>query len=94
MECFNTCGLLGCLHLYVSLCCVSHAEGQTQGIRLSLQYGEIIHLFPDDCKAQNYNYNGIIVISMEDKTYCPRHWVSIISVCGLIVCLINHLFYY
>lgn len=45
---------------------------------------EILHFVPNDCKAQNYNYKEIaVVISLEDKTYCFRHGVCIISVCGL-----------
>ena len=28
VECFSTCGFLCCFHLYVNLCCVSHAKGQ------------------------------------------------------------------
>lgn len=87
MECFNTCGFLRCLHLLVSLCCISHAEGQAGGIGLSKHLAEILHFVPDDCKAQDYNYGIIGVIIMEDKTFCFKRRVCIRSVCGLVLFL-------
>ena len=72
--CFNTCGLLCCLHLYVSLCRVSQAEGRPEELgyhNIAVKY-YISFLMTAKHRITITKASRIVVISMEDKTQSMR----------------------
>ncbi len=89
IQCFNTCGFLcrNSLHLYISLCCVTWAEGRPEELGYHNITVKYYILFLMTAKHR-------ITITKRSQWWlvwnCFRHWVCIISVCGLVLfCFIN-----